>query len=64
MIANILGWSIGAALGDGIKEVLGSEDPIEFVIVFIISTVVTAIALVRMFRISPTPPFTTKTRMQ
>jgi hypothetical protein len=48
--ANILGWSIGAALGDGIKAVLGSEDPIEFVIVFIVSTIVTAIILVRMFR--------------
>ncbi|HEX9385690.1 MAG TPA: hypothetical protein VF918_05175 [Anaerolineales bacterium] len=48
--ANILGWSIGAALGDGIKAALGSEDPIEFVIVFIVSTIVTAIVLVRMFR--------------
>jgi hypothetical protein len=48
--ANILGWSSGAALGDGIKAALGSEDPIEFVVVFIVSTVVTAITLVRMFR--------------
>lgn len=48
--ANILGWSIGAALGDGIKAALGSEDPIEFVIVFIVSTIVTAITLVRMFQ--------------
>jgi len=48
--ANILGWSIGAALGDGIKAALGSEGPIEFVIVFIISTIVTAITLVRMFQ--------------
>jgi hypothetical protein len=51
--ANVLGWSVGAALGDGIKAVLGSEDPIEFVIVFIVSTIVTAIALVRMFRNKP-----------
>jgi hypothetical protein len=48
--ANVLGWSIGAALGDGIKAALGSEDPIEFVIVFIVSTIVTAIILVMMFR--------------
>jgi len=48
--ANVLGWSIGAALGDGIKAALGSEDPIEFVIVFIFSTIATSIALVRMFR--------------
>jgi hypothetical protein len=48
--ANVLGWSIGAALGDGIKAVVGSEDPIEFVIVFIVSTIVTAIVLVRMFQ--------------
>jgi hypothetical protein len=48
--ANVLGWSIGAALGDGIKAARGSEDPIEFVIVFIVSTIVTAIVLVRMFR--------------
>ena len=48
--ANVLGWSIGAALGDGIKAALGSEDPIEFVVVFIVSTIVTAIVLVRMFR--------------
>ena len=48
--ANILGWSSGAALGDGIKAALGSEDPIEFVIVFIVSTIVTAITLVRMFQ--------------
>jgi len=48
--ANILGWSIGAALGDGIKAALGSEEPIEFVIVFIVSTIVTAITLVRMFQ--------------
>lgn len=48
--ANVLGWSLGAALGDGIKAALGSEDPIEFVIVFIVSTIVTAIVLVRMFR--------------
>ena len=47
--ANILGWSIGAALGDGIKAALGSEDPIEFVVVFIVSTIVTAITLVWMF---------------
>jgi len=47
--ANVLGWSLGAALGDGIKAALGSEDPIEFVIVFIVSTIVTAIVLVRMF---------------
>jgi hypothetical protein len=51
--ANVLGWSIGAALGDGIKAALGSEDPIEFVIVFIVSTIVTAIVLVRMFRNEP-----------
>jgi hypothetical protein len=50
IIANVLGWSFGAALGDGIKATLGSEDPIEFVIVFIVSTIVTAITLVRMFR--------------
>jgi hypothetical protein len=50
LIANILAWSMGAALGDGIKAALGSEDPIEFVIVFIVSTLVTAIVLVRMFR--------------
>jgi len=48
--ANILGWSIGAALGDGIKAALGSEEPIEFVVVFIVSTIVTAVVLVRMFR--------------
>jgi len=48
--ANVLGWSFGAALGDGIKAALGSEDPIEFVIVFMVSTIVTAITLVRMFR--------------
>jgi hypothetical protein len=48
--ANVLGWSIGAALGDGIKAALGSEDPIEFVIVFIVSTIVTAMILVRMFQ--------------
>jgi len=48
--ANILGWSIGAALGDGIKVALGSEDPIEFVIVFIVSTIVTAMTLVRIFQ--------------
>jgi hypothetical protein len=48
--ANILGWSIGAALGDGIKAALGSEEPIEFVVVFIVSTIVTATTLVRMFR--------------
>ena len=48
--ANILGWSAGAALGDGIKAALGSEDPIEFVIVFIVSTIVTAITLVWMFQ--------------
>jgi len=48
--ANILGWSLGAALGDGIKAALGSEDPIEFVTVFVVSTIVTAITLVRMFR--------------
>lgn len=47
--ANVLGWSIGAALGDGIKAALRSEVPIEFVIVFIVSTTVTAITLVRMF---------------
>ena len=51
--ANVLGWSVGAALGDGIKAALGSEDPIEFVIVFIVSTIVTAIVLVRMFRNEP-----------
>jgi hypothetical protein len=50
IIANVLGWSIGAALGDGIKAALRSEDPIELVIVFIVSTIVTAITLVRMFR--------------
>lgn len=50
IIANVFGWSIGAALGDGIKAALGSEEPIEFVIVFIVSTIVTAITLVRMFR--------------
>src|SRR6266545_900280 len=50
IIANVLGWSIGAALGDGIKAALGSEDPIEFVIVFLVSTIVTAVVLVRMFR--------------
>src|SRR5215212_5165650 len=49
--ANVLGWSIGAALGDGIKAALESEDPIEFVIVFIVSTIVTAVILVRMFQI-------------
>jgi len=48
--ANVLGWSVGAALGDGIKAALGSEDPIEFVIVFVVSTIVTAITLVRIFR--------------
>jgi hypothetical protein len=48
--ANAWGWSIGTALGDGIKAALGSEDPIEFVIVFIVATIVTAITLVRMFR--------------
>jgi hypothetical protein len=48
--ANILGWSIGAALGDGIKAALGSEDPIEFVIGFIVSTIVTAVTLVRMYQ--------------
>ena len=48
--ANILGWSIGAALGDGIKAALGSEDPIEFVVVFLVSTIVTAIILVRIFQ--------------
>ena len=47
--ANILGWAIGAALGDGIKASLGSEDPIELVIGFIVSTIVTAITLVQMF---------------
>src|SRR5215211_3883513 len=50
ILANVLGWSIGAALGDGIKAALGSEDPIDFVVVFIVSTVVTAIVLVKMFR--------------
>ena len=48
--ANVLGWSIGAALGDGLKSVIASEDPIEFVIAFIISTIITAMTLVRMFR--------------
>ena len=48
--ANVFGWSIGAELGDGIKAALGSEEPIEFVIVFIVSTIVTAITLVRMFQ--------------
>jgi hypothetical protein len=48
--ANVLGWSIGAALGDGIKEALGSQEPIEFVIVFVVSTIVTAVTLVRMFQ--------------
>jgi hypothetical protein len=48
--ANVLGWSIGAASGDGIKAALGSEDPIEFVSVFIVSTIVTAITLVSMFQ--------------
>jgi len=48
--ANVLGWSIGAALGDGIKAALGSEEPIEFVIVFIVSTIVTAITLVWIFQ--------------
>jgi len=50
IVTNIFGWSIGAALGDGIKAALRSEDPIEFVIVFVVSTIVTAITLVRMFR--------------
>jgi hypothetical protein len=53
ILANVLGWSIGAALGDGIKAALGSEDPIEFVVVFIVSTVVTAIVLVKMFQDEP-----------
>jgi hypothetical protein len=48
--ANILGWSTGAALGDGIKAALKSEDPIEFVIVFIVSTIVAAFTLGRMFQ--------------
>ena len=64
MIANVLGWSIGAALGDGIKAALGSEGPIELVIAFIISTVVTAIALARLFPLSPTPSFTAETGME
>jgi len=50
IIANIVGWSLGAALGDGIKAALGTEDPIEFVVVFIVSTIVTSIMLVQMFR--------------
>ena len=48
--ANVLGGSISAALGDGIKAALGNEDPIELVIAFIGSTILTAIVLVRMFR--------------
>jgi uncharacterized membrane protein YeaQ/YmgE (transglycosylase-associated protein family) len=48
--ANVLGWSIGAALGAGIKAALGNEDPVELVIAFIGSTILTAIVLVRMFR--------------
>jgi len=50
ILTNVLGWSIGAALGDGIKAALGSGDPIEFVIGFIVSTAVTAIGLVMIFR--------------
>jgi hypothetical protein len=48
--ANVLGWSIGAALGDGIKAALGSEAPIELVIGFVVSTIATAITLVRIFQ--------------
>lgn len=50
IIANVLGWSIGAAVGDGIKAAIGNEDPIELVIAFLVSTIVTAIVLVRIFR--------------
>ena len=64
IIATILGWSIGAALGDGIKAALGSEAPIELVIGFLVSTVVTAIALARLFPISPPPAFSAKTGME
>ena len=66
ILANVLGWPIGAGLGDGIKAALGSEDPIEFVVVFIVSTIITAITLVRMFRTESFSPliFSVKTRMQ
>ena len=53
IVANIIGWSLGAAVGDGTKAALRSEAPIEFVIVFIISTIVTAYALVRIIRNKP-----------
>jgi hypothetical protein len=50
IIANVIAWSLSAALGDGIKAALGSEAPLEFVIVFILSTIILAFVLVKIFR--------------
>ena len=50
IIANIIGWSVGAALGDGTKAAMGIDAPIEFVIAFLVSTSFTAWTLVRIFR--------------
>lgn len=53
ILANVIGWSLGAALGDGIKAALRSEAPVEFVIGFIVSTTILAFTLVRIFRHKP-----------
>jgi hypothetical protein len=50
IIANVLGWSLGAALGDGTKAILGSEAPIKFAIAFLVYAMITAFLLVRIFQ--------------
>jgi hypothetical protein len=53
ILANVIGWSLAAALGDGVKAALRSEAPLEFVIAFIVSTIILAFTLVRIFRNKP-----------
>ena len=45
---NMIGWGIGAALGDGIKVALNVDGPIEIVIGFVIATILGGVYLARM----------------
>ena len=45
---NIIGWGMGAALGDEIKVALNVDGPIEVIIGFVIATILGGVYLARM----------------
>ncbi len=50
VLANLAGWSLGAAIGDGVKAALRIDTPLEIVLGLLLATILTAFSMAWLIR--------------